>query len=532
MRRPALSIQRAGAYVASAALTISGSVLAVSPAEAFTYDPQPAASAGDWLTGQLTSGLLHNNNFGGFDDYGLSIDAALALAALGGHDATVRDISDAVAAHIGAYTGTGGEVYAGAMAKAAVLAQTAGADATSYGGTNLIAQLESTVSSAAPINGRLVDASSFGDYANTLGQAFAANSLERAGATKATSVTDFLLKQQCSSGYFRLNFTASKTATKQSCVDGVDTADADATAVSVLQLSPQSADARVAAALARAKTWLRAQQRCDGSFGGGTSTTGSNANSTGLAAWTLGDSPASRQAAVWLRAHQATAADSSNSLARQAGAIAYDNAGLATGRSKGITDANSDQWRRATAQSTPGIRWYSTDPTPAIALTGPTGYVRAGTRAVMTASGAAAGTVLCVTGPSTSARRVVGSAPWIARVTLPAGTATRSYTVRDAFGHSDAAMLKVLGAKKLRVTTSRHRVKRSRYVTVTVSGLAPREWARIAYRGRFLRSGHATWSGKFTAALNVGRHKGKRTFTGYGQFRDIRRGTAVIRVVR
>ena len=94
--------------------------------------------------------------------------------------------------------------YAGPVAKAAVLAQATGAGgAASFGGVDLISRLESRVAGAAPVAGRISDATTFDDYANTLGQAFAARALMSAGSTKASTVTSFLLKQQCSDGYFR-----------------------------------------------------------------------------------------------------------------------------------------------------------------------------------------------------------------------------------------------------------------------------------------------------------------------------------------
>ena len=227
-----------------------------------------------------------------------------------------------------------------------------------------------------------------------------------------------------------------------------------------MQLASQSADADVAAAIAKAKSWLVSQQRCDGSFGGGTSTEGSNANSTGLVAWALGDTPASRQAATWLRAHQATAADAGNDLATETGAIAYDDAALAAGRTDGITDAASDQWRRATAQAAPGIAWFSSDPTPAINLTAPTGYFKQGTRVALRTTGAAAGTVLCVSRAGAPVRGIASASGLSSTVTLPAGTGTRTYTVKDAFGHTDNAFVRVLGAKTLTVTRTPGNVKR------------------------------------------------------------------------
>ncbi len=522
------------AYAATAGLVLAGSILAVTPAQADPVGPQPASEAGDWLAGQLTGGLMHNPNYGGFDDFGLSIDTALALDTVGGHDTDVQSVSDAVASRIEEYI-TGGDfapddIYSGAVAKSAVLATTAGSDPRAFGGVDLIDTLESRVAASAPITGRVQDKSST-DYANVLGQSFASRALAEAGSAKTGGVTGFLLKQQCRSGYFRLNFSAPGAA-NQSCVEGADAPDADATALAVVLLGGQDADPVVAAARDKAQAWLVGQQRCNGSFGGGTTTEGANANSTGLAAWALQGTPAARQAATWLRAHQATDGDAGNALASEQGAIAYDDAGHAAGRADGITDSTADQWRRATAQAAPGLLGFSDAATPDLQLTGPRGYRKAGTKDVLTASGAEEGTVLCTTGPGTSQTGVATDTGLNSTVTLPAGTRTRVYTVRDAYGHQATTAVKVLGQAKLRVTKSRHRVKRGRTMTATVNWLAPHEWARIVYKGRLVRSGHATADGTFSATFRVGKKRGKKRIVGYGHFIDTRRGATVIRVVR
>lgn len=538
MRGNARRTTRAAAYVASAGLAISGTLLAVTPAQSAPPPATPAAEAATWLDGQLTGGLMHNPNFGGFDDYGLSVDTGFALTDIGGHSTAVSDIKDALADHVDDYvTPFGGpHSYTGSLAK---LAAFVGYPAdTSFGSQNLVTQLEARVASAAPIAGRLQDTgytagSQFDDdAANVLGQAYAAAALSAAHSSKADAVTDFLLKQQCSSGYFRLNFTSSKTATNQSCTNGTDPADPDATAIAVLFLASQSSTTNVGTAITKAKSWLVDQQRCDGSFGGGPTTTGSNANSTGVIAWALGDSPASRQAATWLRAHQATSADSGNSLASQTGAIAYDDAALAAGRTNGITTGVEDQWRRATSQAAIGIKAYSASPTPAISLTGPASYLKARSNVALQATGADVGTVLCVTGPGASTRGIAAANGLKSTVTLPAGTATRVYTLTDPFGHKDTQALKVLGAKKLTVAKSRAKVKRGRVVLATLKGLAPGETARIYYKGALVRQGVAGAKGNFLARFDVGRAKGKKWLTGYGQFSDIRSGATRIKVVR
>lgn len=348
---------------ATAAFALAAGTLA-GPAHAGDSPPQQVS--GDWLVTQLTGGLVHNDQYA-FDDYGLSIDVALSLRALGGYDATVQEIGTAIADHVNSYT-TGvdwgsSDIYAGATAKALVLAQVARADATSYGGVNLVTRLNRRIATTTPLTGRLQDKTSGTDYANVIGQAFAVRALAKAGSPKASSALGFLLKQQCQKGFFRLNFTPSKTRANQTCDGGSATAsapDTDATAIAVISLSAlHSRKPVVKSAIADAVSWLKKRQKADGSFGGGTSTEGSNANSTGLAGWALGVRGAcagAQEAADWLAALQVQTATGGTPLVNDIGAIGYDKATYdAVVAAQEITVAQRDQWRRATAQAAPAL---------------------------------------------------------------------------------------------------------------------------------------------------------------------------------
>ena len=534
---------RLGAYVASAALALTGTLTGVAPApamaDAATHDPIGTDQGAAWLEGQLTDGLMYNPNYGGFDDYGLTIDAGLALAAVGGHESAVAQITSALADHVDDYvTPFGGpHSYSGGLAKlASLVGQPA---ATSFGGQNLVTELEGRVADTAPIAGRLEDAGFTpgdqfdDDSANTLGQAYAAKVLAAADSAEADDVTGFLLQQQCASGYFRLGFTKDKTDPVQSCVEGTDTPDTDATAIAVLQLADQSAEPLVGAAIARAETWLTDQQNDDGSWGGGTSTEAANTNSTGLAAWALGDTAASEKAAQWLRDHQSDDTDFCTALAGERGAIAYDGAALSTGRSDGIDDASSDQWRRASTQAVPGLTYLPVDTTPsAPALEAPSGFRKAGSQASLTTSGVNDGDVICLNGRGVRQRQAVTGSSSTVPFKLPGGTATRIYTVRDADGHSDTAAVKILGRKKLAVHKSKSRVRRSGKVSVVVRGLQPGEKARVLYKGKVKKRGVANSAGKIRTTFRVGRSTGRKRIVAVGQFADIRRGTAVVRVRR
>ncbi len=332
----------------------------------------PDDRSGRWLAGQLTDGLIHNDNYGGFDDYGLTADTAFALAAIGGNRSAVRDIRRALAPRVDSWT-TGADfdssdVYAGSTAKAVVLAQTTGADPRAFGGVNLVRRLNSRVSGAEPTVGRIEDRTAGDDYSNVIGQLFAAQGLANAKSAKSGKVVRFLLQQQCSQGYFRLNFAA-KEAVDQSCdagdPAGASSPDTDVTALAVLSLVELPRQSRaVRSAVKDATRWLKRHQKKNGSFGGGTATEASNANSTGLAGWALGEVGACRKAAEsarWVKKLQVRGDVKGTPLAGEKGAIAYDRAAQRTAQSDGITSESRDQWRRATAQAAPVLGFLGSD---------------------------------------------------------------------------------------------------------------------------------------------------------------------------
>jgi hypothetical protein len=358
--------RRSGAALLAGAL-LAGLVAAGPSAQAAPKPVDPDASA-TWLSDQLTRGLVHNDQFD-FDDYGLTADVGFALASLEGNNPSLRRITKALEKHVGSWT-TGvdfgsSDVYAGPTAKALVFAQTVGANPKKFGGTNLVKQLTGLVSASGPTKGRIQDVSASGDFANTIGQSFAATGLSNAKAPAAKSALKFLLEQQCRKGFFRLDFS-DKSSADQTC-DGAAKSDrapdTDTTALALLNLlSLEHASPKAQAAAHKAISWLRKTQKDDGSFGGGPSTEASNANSTGLASWALASAdwcPNAGRAARWLAKLTVTSDESGTKLARQRGAIAYDRKGFKAGLSGGIKDDARDQWIRATAQAAPALTYQT-----------------------------------------------------------------------------------------------------------------------------------------------------------------------------
>lgn len=535
---------------ATAAVVIAGGGALVAPSQAASLSPLDNGAT--WLSGQLTNGLIHDDQFD-YDDVGTSISTAYVLQAAGGHDAEIASIVSAVGSHL---TGSSGYIsadeydygttpptliqvghYANATANALVFAETESQDPTNYGGVNLVSSLEARTATTGHSAGRISDDSSYGDYANSIGQALAARGLAAAGSSDAGSALSFLLQQQCNAGYFRLNFTTDASATDQTCeggvADGSSSPDTDVTALVMRQLEPLADKANVASALTKAKTWLATQQHADGSFGGGTSTAAPNTNSTGLAGWALGDlgdTAAAAKAAIWVRAHQVQAVGTCTSrLNEQSGAIAYDDAALKLGDKQGITEETAGQWRSASAQAVPVLKWAPPASGP-LAAKGPTGYVKAGSRATYTVSGNAPGAPVCVRVGSAKAIATSLTGRSKVSVILPSGTANRNVTV-SGVDATRTLTTKVLGTKKLKVKAPA-KVKRNKKATVKVSRLAPHEKLVIRFAGKVVKRAHATARGRYTVKIKVGKKVRKATIKVTGQFPSIRSGSRTIKVIR
>ncbi|CUR56471.1 conserved exported hypothetical protein [metagenome] len=527
---------RSAAVVSATALTLTTLASGAFAAS----DPKPVAASSTWLAGQAPGGIVYNAQYD-FNDYGLSIDAALAFDAAGTRPKKIAQISDAIAAHVESYT-TGvdfgsTDVYAGAVAKAAVMAQTAGDDATSYGGVDLVTRLEGLVSSTAPIAGRIEDSFTpgpfAGDFANVIGQAFASEALAAAGSTEAAAVTDFLLQQQCTEGYFRVSFTADKSAPDQSCDGGTDNSDTDATALVVLALLDQASDPDVATALDDAVAWLAAQQAPDGSFTSGDPLTpDKNTNSTGLAGWALGESghpTEAAEAATWVRKNMAAdRGPCTTELTSERGALAYNGPALKAGRADGITVALSDQWRRATAQALPVLQWAPAADA-ALALSGPTGFVRAKSGHTLKVDGLAPSERGCLFGGGTEKVLRGTGARLTAEVTVPAGTADRVYAV-SGFEGIERATLKVLGSLEVPFTLADRTLAKGALQTVRVRGLHAGEKVTVRWRGDIVATGTAGAAGRFEDTFRVGRVSGVGKVRVTGQFADLRTQTKSFRV--
>jgi hypothetical protein len=193
-----------------------------------------------------------------FTDYGRTLDASLALLAAGGHDGTlgralttVEDAQSVASYTQGAPGDKAGAAYAGATAKLAFVVALTGGDPTNVGGVNLITQLTGLETSS----GHFADNSSFGDFANLFGHAFALLALKQAGQTIPDGVVQGLVTAHCPDGSYPESYPKAGTP----CTGSVD--------ATGLVLQALAAVGQMSASEAQAATsWLTGQQKPDGSF--------------------------------------------------------------------------------------------------------------------------------------------------------------------------------------------------------------------------------------------------------------------------
>lgn len=551
-------VRGAAAVLAAPALLLPALVATATPASA-AVDPAPAEAGAAWLTSQLSDGLIVGAYDAGsgpvtYDDYGLTIDAAYALAAVG-ETAPLAGITAALAAHVDDYT-RGDQfapthVYAGALGKLSSVVQLVGQDPTDFGGQDLIERLEERVITEGPSAGRIqdvVDPGSVwpgdayeGDTAGVISQGWAVRALDAAGSDLTDSATDFLLEQQCEAGFFRVYLNADEDAADQSCDGGAVDAEGndaspsvDATALAVMSLASQRDDTDVLPALTSAVTWLAGQQGPDGSFTDGTATGKPNTNSTGIAGWVLGEAgltAAAEKAAAWVRAHQAVnLANCVYFAAPDTGAIAFDDDALGSLQSAPLTQLTADQTRRATTQALPVLQWAQDGEGDPQALFAPE-YVKAGGLKPVGVTGAAPGEALCA---MLGEQSVLGYADLAGeadlRVRIPARTGTSEVSVANTDGAFGTVEINALGKQKLQVTVAKKKVAKGAKQSVTVRKLAPGETTSLKV-GKTTIEGQANGKGVVRVTFTVSNKPGAKTLKVTGAFPN-RTGSVKFTVTR
>jgi len=339
----------ARAAVATTAVALATSTLAPPASAADERDRDRSAATG-WLVSELTDDHLYNTEFESVD-WGLTVDALFALAADGTRPRVTARLGREIRDHVDDYTTYKGDVSAGAAGKILVAAEVLDADMASFGGHDLRRDLLQLVDDGGADRGRITDSAKT-DYSNVITQSYGVIGLSRSGNTPRSTV-QFLLKQRCADGSFRLDMTPDST-----CEQDGSAADVDATAFAVQALV--AADRRGGVSvrdrvITDTGRWLAAAQRRNGGFGGGAATQAPNANSAGVAAQALsitGHDEAVRRAGRFVSGLQITAAKADGGPARSdLGAIALDRDALRTALRQGITTKTSDPFRRATTQA-------------------------------------------------------------------------------------------------------------------------------------------------------------------------------------
>lgn len=355
-----LSARARRACVAAASLALLSTAYAAPSASAkpavAPLDSPRAASAATWLGGELSRGRIHNNQFD-FDDWGLTIDTAFALTAVDRKDPKIDRIAKALKANFESYVTYDGDQLAGQWGKLLLATRVLREPARNYAGVNVRA---SVLDLLAPGTdgfeaGRARDTGAT-DYSNSVGQAYVVLGLARTGGVPKDAV-DYLLKQQCADGYFRIQMVVDETCEATGSKPDID---ATALAMQALDVAEENGASVPIRKINKAGRWLVSVQGANGSFGGGgVSDFGPNANSAGLAAASLalvGGNKPEAEARRWLNGMQLTQGRVGAGPGRKdVGAIAYNLKARNAAVRNGVTRDTRDEFRRATPQAIWGL---------------------------------------------------------------------------------------------------------------------------------------------------------------------------------
>lgn len=266
----------------------------------------PVERAAAYLAANLEDGDHVVGAFG--TDLGQTADVVLALSSTTAQRAARDAAADYLSAHVDDYVhgaafadGTpGGEKvganYAGPTGKAIVAALAAGQNPRSFGGFDLVSELQGLMVTSGAKTGRFVDDSAFGDYSNPVGQAFDIIALRRTTGTVPGAAVTYLLTAQCADGGFPDAYPTSP----KSCASNPDSTGLALQALVAAGVTDSTADASCAAG--KALAWLHAHDAANGSYASGavdpSSKPAPNVNSTAYAALGLTATTASTAAQV------------------------------------------------------------------------------------------------------------------------------------------------------------------------------------------------------------------------------------------
>lgn len=279
-----------------------------------------------------------------FVDYGLTADAILALDASKAGNYQSGKATDYLAANLADYTDAWGTTYAGATAKALLVAESQKVTpAYTLGGVNLLTKLQALETPS----GRFSDVNGT-DYSNTFSQAFAIIAERRAGVTVSDAAASYLLLQQCPNGGVRSSEDATQCSTNSS-------ADPDATSMAVQALLTLPTSATNRTAIRQAIRYLKSQtNRVIGGVHGSGQQRAVNSNTTALASISFRATGARYYANLTVRYLNRMRYGCSYPKALR-GYVAYNRAAKQEQRAAGAAAKPTDQDLRSTTQAILGF---------------------------------------------------------------------------------------------------------------------------------------------------------------------------------
>jgi hypothetical protein len=300
----------AAAAAATVAIAAAPSAAAAPAAAPTTLNAAPGAAG--WLSQQLIHGnhLVYSFDGTTFDGGGTA-DAIYALAASKSGKDTIKHaiayFKHNVESYVDIKNTDGYGPNDGGIGKTAIAAMVAGADPTSFGGYNLLAQLKTDECAAASLT--CVARGSAANVYSSISESVVITAEARAGGKYRPSAhaRAYFQSLQCADG----GFTAG-TAGGSTCAP-----DVDATGYAVMALQALGGSK---ARIDKAAAWLASTRSANGSW---TSQGGANVDSTALAVVALhvAGRPTAKSA-TWLRAQQVTSGPTTGKGATR-GALKY-----------------------------------------------------------------------------------------------------------------------------------------------------------------------------------------------------------------
>jgi hypothetical protein len=283
---PRLTASLAAGALVTGALLLPG---AATPAAAAPSAPGSAALT--WLADQLDDAhgvFTFDSGFGPFTDYGLTLDADLALLLGGGHASSVTASLTAIEAHLADYVshgdfGSGPGDSAGALAKVLLTEEIAGRP-TTVSGIDLESRLRATLRPTTDARRAGRFDGDHGDFVNGVTHPLGVLALSRTTDGAPAASIAFLLAQQCANGGFRgdydvfdpVTFAVDEAASTRGCTTDAE-AQGDATAFALEALLANRNAPGAAAAITKAIAFLELPANA----------AADNANSAGLAGQAL-----------------------------------------------------------------------------------------------------------------------------------------------------------------------------------------------------------------------------------------------------